>query len=118
MCASSMEIPSVQSLKTLSNSHCSSMHVDRRTKSALYRVPNMPKMLLHPLLLFRTELVQSYRACQESQVQKDFQAQEECLVRLVPRGYQVEMVVLEKEDSKERGENLDLQEAEASRVLQ
>jgi len=36
---------------------------------------------------------------------------------LVPQGYQVEMVVLEKEDSKERGENLDHQEVEALQVL-
>jgi hypothetical protein len=94
------------------------MHADRRTKSALYRVPNMPKMLPHPLLLFHTELAQSYRACQESQDQKDFQAQEEHLEILVPQGYQVEMAVLEKEDSKERGENLDLKEVEELQVLQ
>jgi hypothetical protein len=94
------------------------MHADRRTKSILHRVPNMPKMLPHPLLLFHTELVQSYRACQESQDQKDFQAQEEHLEMLVPQGYQVEMVVLEKEVSKERGENLDLKEVEALQVLQ
>jgi hypothetical protein len=78
----------------------------------------MSKKLLHPLLLFCTELVQSYRACQESQDQKDFQAQEERLERLVPQVYQVEMVVLEKEDTKERGENLDPQEVEALQVLQ
>jgi hypothetical protein len=54
-------------------------------------------MLLHPLLLFHTELVQSCRAYQESQDQKDFQAREEHLERLVPQGYQVEMVVMEKE---------------------
>jgi hypothetical protein len=62
--------------------------------------------------------LQDHRACQESQDQKDFQAQEEHLESLVPQGYQVEMVVLEKGDSKERGENLDLQEVEASQVLQ
>jgi hypothetical protein len=78
----------------------------------------MPKKLLHPLLLFHTELVQSYRACQESQDQKEFQAQEERLEMLVPQGYQVEMVVVEKEDSKERGENLDPLEVEALQVLQ
>jgi hypothetical protein len=42
-------------------------------------------------------LVQTYRAYQESQDQKEFQAQEEHMERLVPQGYQVEMVVTEKE---------------------
>ena len=78
----------------------------------------MPKELLHPLLLFHTELVQSYRACQESQGQKDFQAQGERLERLVPQDYPVEMVVMEKEDSKEREGNLDSQEVEAFQVFQ
>lgn len=94
------------------------MYADRWTKIALQIIANLLKMLLHPLLLFHTELVQSCRAYQESQDQKDFQAREEHLERLVPQGYQVEMVVMEKEGWKERGENLDPQAVGAFQVLQ
>jgi methionyl-tRNA formyltransferase len=38
--------------------------------------------------------------------------------RLVPQGYQVEMVVTEKEVWKERGGNLDPKEVEELQVLQ
>lgn len=59
-----------------------------------------------------------HQVYQELLDQKDLQAGEECLESLVPQGYQVEMVVLEREDSKERKGTLDFQELGACQVLQ
>jgi hypothetical protein len=59
-----------------------------------------------------------FRACQEFLDLKDLQAGEECPGNLVPQDYQVEMVAMGKEVSKEREENLDFQELGDFQVFQ
>jgi hypothetical protein len=67
--------------------------------------------------LYQAEVIHYFRACQDLQDLKDLQAAEECPGSLVPQGYQAEMVAMEKEDLKEREENLGFQELGDFQVL-
>jgi hypothetical protein len=82
-----------------------------------YVLFKIEERLTHKFSVVSIVVIHSFRACQEFLDLKDLWVGEECLGNLVPQVYQVEMVAMGKEVSKERGENLDLQELGDFQVL-